>query len=285
MKTEMKPSHIHINSHSLNAELEPELDNPIPFDVLKHGHRYRRDNHRECSESQHILFVLDTSGSIGFSNFRKMTNALSCLVPLFCNPIEVAVITFDDEYFMEFCFNCFSSTCEGRKAASDAIAAIPYHYPGLTYTGGVVRCVNNLLTNRQMCDFSIDDEDTHCLDVVFITDGRSNGHIDVCHEIKISRLHREKKIAVHAIGIGPNVNQNEINCLKKNDTNNLIKNLHFSSFEEFTTTLNEVVSFLKNDTFNGDGNGGHLYTCTNAYLNPQSDNNALCNTDVCNAIQ
>ena len=67
------------------------------------------------SVSQYVLFVLDTSASIEISEFENMTTALSCVVPHFCNPINIAVMTFDDHYFMEFCFNCFDNTCEGRK--------------------------------------------------------------------------------------------------------------------------------------------------------------------------
>ena len=57
----------------------------------------------------------------------------------------------DDYYFMEFCFNCFDNTCEGRKNAADAIGAINHRYKGFTHTGtgGAVRCVEKLLTNGQ----------------------------------------------------------------------------------------------------------------------------------------
>lgn len=275
MKTEMKPSHININSHSSNAELEPEPDNPIPFDMLKHGHRYRRDNHRECSESQHILIVLDTSGSIGVSNFREMTASLSCLVPLFCNPIQVGVITFSRNYFLEFCFDCFDNTCEGRNATANAIRAIPYR-GGMTYTGGVVRCVNELLTNQlqQTCNFDIDDGDTHCLDVVFITDGYSNGPIDVCQEINNSRLHNDSKIEVHAIGIGNSVNMAEIDCLSKGH-----ESIFYEKFDDFIKGLKGIVTMVKNGTKDLEGNP---YTCTASI--PQADVPTLCNMDACNAI-
>ena len=148
---EIKQLQFHVNKHASIAELEPEPDNPIPFDMLKHAHRYKREDYdRKCSIAQYVLFVLDTSASIEISEFDNMTTALSCLVPHFCNPINIAVMTFDDHYFMEFCFNCFDNTCEGRKKAADAVGAINHRYKGFTHTGGAVRCVEELLTNQQI---------------------------------------------------------------------------------------------------------------------------------------
>ena len=62
-------------------------DDPIPFDFLEHGKRYRRQT-TDCQPdgTRHILFMLDTSGSIGKTEFDKMTTALSTLVTLFCLP-------------------------------------------------------------------------------------------------------------------------------------------------------------------------------------------------------
>ena len=112
-----------IKSQSEKIEHEPLPNNPLAFDVAEHGARYRRCN---CVPDgiQHILFVLDTSGSIGESDFNRVTAKLSELVILFCKPIKVAVMTFDHEYFVEFCFNCFDNTCDGRSMTSTAISTI-----------------------------------------------------------------------------------------------------------------------------------------------------------------
>ena len=59
---------------------------PIPFDLEEYLsdikiHRQRRGS---VDVKRYILFVLDTSGSIGQTNFEKMVDVLSDFVPLFC---------------------------------------------------------------------------------------------------------------------------------------------------------------------------------------------------------
>ena len=269
---EIKQFQFHVNKHASIAELEPEPDNPIPFDMLKHAHRYRREDYdRKCSVSQYVLFVLDTSASIEISEFENMTTALRCLVPHFCNPINIAVMTFDDHYFMEFCFDCFDNTCEGRKKAADAIRAINHRYKGFTHTGGAVRCIEELLTNRQICNFNMDEDphrDIRCIDIVLITDGHSNGPLDVCEEIYNSRLQSDQKMKVHAIGIGDYHNMNEIQCLSGSE-----EGLLFSTFKQFTDTLNEVVKLL------GHVPPGNPYTC----INTEDPLLGMVNKEVCHA--
>ena len=265
---------MHINTHSSNDGLEPEPDNPIPFDVLKHGHRYRRQGYdRECRESQYVLFVLDTSGSIPDSDFEAMNDALGCLLPLFCNPIKVAVMTFGNDFYMEFGFDCHGNTCQDRKAAAAAIGAITHRRGRRTLTGGAVQCVDELLTNRQIANFSID-EDTRCLDVVFITDGRSNGPLDVCHEINQSRLLSDRRVKLHSIGIG-NVNENEINCLSGSESG-----IFFKNFTMFTNALNGIVHVLRNT----ESSGSDHFVCLKSDIAPIGIQNELCIADACNEI-
>ena len=248
--------------------------------MLNHGHRYRRcqDYNRECSKSQYILFVLDTSGSISNSDFEAMTDALGCLVPLFCNPIKVAVMTFADNFYMEFDFDCYDgNTCQDRKDIAAAIGEITHRRGGWTYTGGAVRCVEELLTNKQIANFSIH-EHTRCLDVVLITDGQSNGPLDVCQEMNESSLLSDGKIKVHAIGIG-NVNKAEISCLTGNNRNGW--ELFFPDFSSFTGALNLIVHDLKNPRAS---NGKDEFSCINSDILPVREGNQQCIADACSEI-
>jgi hypothetical protein len=70
------------------------LKDAIPFNLMEHGPRYRRQS--SC-EIQHVLFVLDTSGSIGQADFTTITNVLANLTDLFCDGVRIAVMTFDHE--------------------------------------------------------------------------------------------------------------------------------------------------------------------------------------------
>ena len=68
----------HINSRHSTAEPEPLPVDPTPFNAMQHGARYRRqDNTCHPNGIQHILFVLDTSGSVREHNFYKVTTALT----------------------------------------------------------------------------------------------------------------------------------------------------------------------------------------------------------------
>jgi hypothetical protein len=80
----------------------------------------------ECeSEIQHILFVLDTSGSIGQANFETVTRILGGLTTLFCDRNKIAVMTFDHEYYVEFSFDRYRDDHIGRIDAGNDIESIP----------------------------------------------------------------------------------------------------------------------------------------------------------------
>lgn len=117
-----------IKQRRSTVEAEPLPIDPIPFNITEHGARYRRQSHCSPNSIQHILFVLDTSGSISVSEFNRVTAVLSDLVLFFCKPIKVAVMTFDHEYFVEFCFNCFDNTCGGRVETREAIQNIDRNF-------------------------------------------------------------------------------------------------------------------------------------------------------------
>ena len=195
------------------------------------------------------------------------------------NPIKVAVMTFARDFYMEFGFDCYDgNTCQDRKDAAAAIGAITHRNGPRTYTGGAVRCVEELLTNQQIANFSIH-EHTRCLDVVFITDGRSNGPLDVCHEMSDSSLLSDGKIKVHAIGIG-NVNKAEIACLTGNNRNGL--EIFFPDFSHFTSALNLIVYDLKTPSTNGDDIDP--YICVNSDIHPVNEGNQQCIADACSEI-
>ena len=176
----------HVNRRRSTAEPEPLPINPTPFNAMQHGARYRRQQDNSCHPDgiQHILFVLDVSGSVGEYNFHRVTAALSDLVLLFCRPIKIAVMSYDHEYFIEFCFNCFENTCAGRIATASAIENINYYHGDgtrYTHTGGAAQCVCDVILTPS-CGL---DPAANCVNVVFITDSQSNDpNRDVCNDIR-----------------------------------------------------------------------------------------------------
>ena len=193
-----------------------------------------------------MLFLLDTSGSIGRSDFEKMKTAVGKITALFCNPIHVAVMTYSSTFYLEFCFDCFEADQSGLQGAKAAINAIPYR-GSLTYTGGAAKCAcDELLTPE--CGMH---RYASCIDVVFITDGRSNDpNLEVCEEVKCLHNHYTGGVNTHAIGIG-NVNQAEIDCIDR--ASHTSSAFNFDSFEDFLNAIQEIIKRMKKKRSN--------YTC------------------------
>ena len=262
VREERKRPHINIRRSANDAA--PLSVDPIPFNITEHGARYRRQTTCPPTSTQHILFVLDTSGSVGEREFRRVTNVLSELVLFFCKPIKVAVMTFDHEYFIEFCFNCFDNSCNGRVDARDAIRDIDYDFnregTRYTHTGGAARCV---------CDFMLSSScgvtpTTDCIDVVFITDGRSNDPSrDVCQEVRC--LHNRYGVNTYAIGIA-NAHEPELMCITDDDINpDQFHLFNFLSFDDFEQTFMEIVNILLMGNINPLGDP---YVCIDPQAGP-----------------
>ena len=160
----------------------------------------------------HVLFMLDTSESIGRENFMSMTDAVSKLVCYFCRKTKIAMIVFNHNHFLEFCFDCFDSfdnDCDGRRAVRDKIWNIPYH-DGRTHTGSAKQCAcDTILTPG--CGFDVCQA---CLDVVYITDGHSNDpKLDVCQTVGCLHNQPNADVNVYTFAIGDSINEDELNAL------------------------------------------------------------------------
>ena len=209
---------------------------------------------RAGCDIQTILLILDTSGSIATSDFERMKRAMSNLIPHFCSKIQVAAITFSSTINLEFCFNCFDNTQVGRTDIQNAILAIPYRGGG-TRTGAATRCaIHDILTSE--CGLH---PGTNCVDVIYITDGRSGGQHDVCNEVRC--LHNapslSDKINVYAIGIG-NVNPTEIDCIAGDNDDTIFSQRNFNTFEALiaSTTTRLVSNMPKYSCFDTRGKLG-----------------------------
>ena len=149
------------------------------------------------------------------------------------------MLTFNQEYYSEFCFDCFDNTCTGRQDAGKAISSINYR-SGWTHTAGAAQCVCDVILTPS-CGL---DPTANCINVVFITDGRSNDPTrDVCSDIQC--VHNRFGVNTYAIGITDHVDQNELECITNNSHNPGEFHLfNFQSFKEFEDTLDEIVTVL-----------------------------------------
>ena len=221
---------------------------PLPFDRNEHGHRFRRQTNKcQAKDTQHVLFVLDTSGSIGRKSFKNMTSTVANLTALFCKPIKVGVLTFNREFNLEFCFNCFKTDILGRFYARQTIRDIPYR-GGATHTAGAVRCVCDKILQP---DCGLEFSDDSCVDVVLITDGQSNDpQRDICSEVDCLHSHR-LKVNTYSLGIN-NYNVNELNCIQ--ESSNSFSVFEYESFDDFYASVLNIRTRLTDPS-------NEQYTC------------------------
>ena len=203
-----------------------------------HLRQRRHDPSKKCTETSnhHILFVLDSSGSITSSNYQRMLKAVASLTAVSCREPKFALLTFSSNMKIEFCFDCFSSTEKGRTKTVEAIKNAQYQNGG-TKTGEVVKCVCNFLLDAR-CGKTAD---PNCLDVVFITDGHSNGKLNPCNEISCTCLTNLDGVNTYRIGIG-NYKQEEIECLTH--SSEIIGQFDYKSFDDFEQAVNMMVTRL-----------------------------------------
>ena len=189
-----------------------------------------------------MLFVLDTSGSIGPAQFQRVQAAIGLLPSLFCRQVKFAVMTFSHYVNLEFCFNCFENTFDGRTKVTDAIKGIKYRGGG-THTAGTSRCVCEEIL-QPACGIDVYPD---CLDVVFITDGKSNDpSLEICTEVKC--LHSRLGIDTYAIGINsgsgftPTYNKAELDCIT--NYGDLTSAFEFESFDAFEKAIENITNRL-----------------------------------------
>ena len=207
--------------------------------------------------------MLDTSGSIGPANFQRMTEALSDFVPLLCDNIRLAILSYSHNLHVEFCFNCHNLCRNCYTERGDVAAAIRgiQYRGGLTHTGRTTRCVRDyILDPNSGCGVNTSSE---CLDIIYITDGQSNGPLRYPHTCTEATCLKNDptwcgKVNMYAIAIGSGVNRNEINCLTQNNEDSVFNVADFAGFGQLVRGAHDMLY------------NNHEYTCVQ-----QRDTNIL----------
>ena len=175
-----------------------------------------------------------------------MTNAISYFVPLFCDHIKVAIVSYSNAINIEFCFNCHNlcRDCSDRAEVITAIQGIQYR-GGATYTGITTRCVqDHILDPSWGCGVDISAD---CLDIIYVTDGRSTGPLKYpqsCEEATCLKNHPTwcGRVNMYAIAIGDGVNRAEIDCLTQNNKQSVFNVLNFEEFEDLIFSAQELLN-------------------------------------------
>ena len=123
----------------------------------------------------------------------------------------------------------------------------------------LVVLLNVYVTICSPCGLSID---AGCIDVIFLTDGRSNDpRYDICQEVGC--LHRRRGVDTFAIGVG-NYNTLRMDCYAENDL--ALDEYHLFNFPNFTA-LEDQFELIIRKLINFDP-VNPSYLCVNTATDP-----------------
>ena len=210
---------------------QPLQEDPVPFNLLQHGHRYIRCSHDQCPV-HYVLFMLDTSRSIGEENFCKMTCELGNLVQWFCDPIQIAAMTLVMITMKKFASTGLTIPVRNGIVLKELYKQFAIVTVELTQLKLCSVFFDNMLTEE--CGLPVDVADK-CISVVFFTDGGSNDPGDICSVItELKGCHNFESFS---IGIGDIRNETELRCIA-NLSN--VGNCQFPTFDRFVRELNTI---------------------------------------------
>ncbi len=157
--------------------------------------RRRRQTCPSAGYIRYVLFIVDTSGSIGRLHFTRVTYLLALMSEKLCDHLRVAMITFGSDINLEFCFNCHTDQC----GIFEAITRVWYR-ERLTHITDATKCACKTLLTEE-CGLPRGSL-TPNIDVVYLTDGKRNGPCsnNLTNEVKC--FHSQSNINTYATAIG-----------------------------------------------------------------------------------
>ena len=184
-----------------------------------------------CQTSVDLVFVLDNSGSVGDTNFRKVKDFVKRVIDFFNigrDGTHVAVVTYDIDTHIEFNLVRYFTKNDLRNAVDD----IDYH-GYLTYTGEALRDVRlNVLTAAA----GMRTDDGIPKIVLLLTDGYSNG----IQPYGPANDLRNTGVSIFCIGVGLLVSVSELNGIASDPDKDYVFRL--SSFNQLASFVDRVSS-------------------------------------------
>ncbi|KAK3083543.1 hypothetical protein FSP39_025167 [Pinctada imbricata] len=181
----------------------------------------------ECASEKDIVFVLDSSSSVGEKNFNSMLDFVQALLEELSsgnNRNKFAMVTYSTDVNLIFSFSRYSDT----SSLTSAVSTVRYT-PGSTNTAGGLRSAFELLQGNYGSRRSAEDI------VVLLTDGQSN----VNSYDTVPAAETLKASGAHIIGIG-------IGLSDATELNNVVSGtddvFQASSFETLKTVKADIVS-------------------------------------------
>ena len=190
--------------------------------------RTKRTSHPNVNRN--ILFVVDTSGSIGLHDFERVISVLANYTWSLCGDnVTIGLMTFGEFIHLEFCPKCYGDKDQRvyLRNISDKIRGTEYHHEGYTSTAGAVNCLINRILPNQRC---LDSKPTQ---IVFFTDGRANR----CGSVKtaidqLERVFGHTTLEVYGIGMGNIASSGVTELLYRNSEKNIFNVRDISELEK-----------------------------------------------------
>ena len=253
---------------SLQANLQSvaeKTDIPVlPFnmeEVVGDIHARRRRQVCPNSDTQptqdpirYVLFILDTSGSIGNASFQDVKQILADISATLCDNLRVALLTFGHEFNLEFCFKCYNN----RNDIFGAIRNTVYRHGSSTRTTAATRCAcQTMLTTECGLPQGVH---TPNIDVVYLTDGQHNGHCTgttLADELDCFHSDTRLNINTYAIGIG-RASLDSVHAMAKVRDPDDAHVFNVDTFADLKVLFALILDLLSSDS---DGDGVPDYSC------------------------
>ncbi|KAM6450855.1 collagen alpha-4(VI) chain-like [Liasis olivaceus] len=180
-----------------------------------------------------IVFLVDSSSSIGVENFQKVKNFLYTLISSLHvghNQVRIGLAQYSDEIFGEFQLNQYSS----KNDILEQIEKLTFRM-GRTYTGAAL----DFIKEEYFTAFAgsrIQENIPQVL--ILLTDGESNDEVKVpAHKLK------DEGILVYVVGIGIQ-NTTELMNIASQPFNKFLFNIdNFDILQELTSNLLDTMCF------------------------------------------
>ena len=241
---------------------EPHVLDPAvpvePFNMEErvnaiHERRRRQacPNARNQDNIRYVLFIVDTSGSIGRSAFDKVKNLLALISEKLCDHLRVAMITYSHEINLEFCFNCAND----RRDIFSAIQHVQYRGGG-THTTDATKCACQTMISKE-CGLPLGPY-TPNIDIVYLTDGKHNGPCRGDLDQELYCFHRPSRpnINTYAIAIGDAALES-VQALENPRNSGDSHLFNMNDFDELQEVFDALLELLNEE----DAYGNPTYDC------------------------
>ncbi|XP_021364449.1 uncharacterized protein LOC110457477 [Mizuhopecten yessoensis] len=183
-----------------------------------------------------IVFILDSSGSVGTANFQKMLQFVRTTAQGFDigpNGVEVSVITFSDKPHLEFHLNKYHD----KNSVLNAISNVHY------ITGGT-NTADALKYARETSFTAANGVRPNSAKIaIVITDGKSNSAGATANE---ANLLRNDGVTVFSVGVGAGPKTSELNSMATDpDNQHVFVVNNFDALTQIKSTLQQKACEVK----------------------------------------